>query len=298
MKKKLQVKRHHFCSPPPMPREQFLLAQQHMVDTNLRGKPPNKQLTDLLFLFSKKSLQGKPFQISGEHAAARKRTVTEFLLALRKIGRPCRNLKFVTRQSIFDVAQYWRANGMSISTVASRISHLNWLLMVLGKSERAVQKDILGTLAKNSPLSSEAIDSLPPSAPVDEQEIMRCLELATQLDRFVGSQLHLIYHLHLAPREVMGLKPTLNFYPATSVLAVEEGTRSRKMRLVGPLNPTQTELILNAQRLMEGYAEDQTYSPNFTKKEAMRRFYYFARKAGFIRATGGVTPDQLAKVPH
>jgi hypothetical protein len=174
--------------------------------------------------------------------------------------------------------------------VRTRISHLNWLLLTLGH-ESLVNAAAIVPAGAGLPgrTSSATLPNFDP-APIEA-----ALAQAAMLDRIAGLQLQLVYHLQLAPREVLGLRPIRSFRSEQRSLNIEEGTRSKKARLVGPLSEYQMALVRRAGELAGGRQHDRLGDAGISPAVTRQRFYYVARRVGFTTEMLGVTPEQLSR---
>jgi len=136
--------------------------------------------------------------------------------------------------------------------VPTRISHLNWLLMTLGHESLVNAEAIVPASAEVTSKTKASATSSATSPSIDPAHIEAALAQAAILNRIAGLQLQLVYHLQLAPREVFGLRPIRSFRTEQRWLNIEDGTRSRKARIVGPLSEYQMTLVTRAGELAGG----------------------------------------------
>lgn len=259
---------------------------------NLHG-----QLQQLFKAVGVESLNSKPKVVGAALQRARLHTIQEFLQELHWLGRKFKNLTWISPKFIALVVSSWLQRGFAASTLRSRMSHLNWLLAVLDKPERVQPKLLLSEIQLPPQQVQQVANPIPSQNSELHLRIEAALKAASQLDRFAGMQLKLVYHIKIAPREAIGFQPNWAFIPDQQYLFVESETRSIKPRKVGPLNAQQVALIREAQELVKPFKNDRLRLPERTPAEARARFYYIARKVGFSQDGLGITPDELFKLP-
>ena len=261
------------------------------LELALREKNPLRQLDALLQMSGRTSLQLKPFEVSANLAVARRHTIELFLKELQTLCQPIWKLDRVRPQHIATVCDSWLRRGTAASTVRTRISHLNWLLLTLGHESLV---NAAAIVPANAALTgkTKASATLPS---IDLALVETALAQAAILDRVAGLQLQLVYHLQLAPREVLGLRPIRSFRSEQRSLNIENGTRSKTAHTVGPLSEEQMTLVRRARELAGGRDHDRLFDAGTSASAMRQRFYYVARRVGFTTEKLGVTPEQLSR---
>ena len=249
------------------------------------------QVNYLFRAFGTFSLQKKPRNFSKDLISARIRTVMRLIDDSDAIGRPIKDIHNVSaNRSINILMHWWRYEEVSLFTLKTRISHLNWLFIVLRQTKTLSAS---GFISDYNLMSETNRESRAPDLP-SHAEIISAFDKASAMDRFVGIQLKLIYFLKLTPAQAISLRP-IGAIQSNHLTLTQEGT-PKPIKIIGPLNTKQVQIVEEAQALAKPFNINRIRLPEHSATVARYRFYYISKLTGFCQDMLGITPANLAKL--
>lgn len=208
---------------------------------------------------------------------------------LRDAGHPVKNLLNLGDRHVRTILTVWSGQGLSASTLASRISILRWLTTALGK--RGLVRDPV-----DYGFAAEDVHR-PQVATEDKSWTTRGTDPATKLeevaqeDPWVGIQLEMSRAFGLRVTEAILIKPRSAHVGDT--LRVEEGTKGGRTRIVPVRTDEQRAVLERAKAMSDRSARGNLVPPRRTPAQARQHLYYVCRRHGITKGQLGITVHGL-----
>jgi integrase len=218
---------------------------------------------------------------------ARAYIVHQFFNDVRKAGYAVTSVLNLSQKHIAAAVQKWAREGLSASTIQTRMSILRWLA-------EAVSKPGMVTDATDYGLTEEAVartyvaqeDKSWTSHEVLPKEKIKEIY---KLDVWVGIQLEMASALGLRVAEAIMMRPALCHLG--DMLRIDHGTKGGRTRLVEVRTVEQAEILSHAKEIAQKSPRGSLCPPGKKLAQAKNRLYYICRKVG-------VTKDQLGVTAH
>ncbi len=208
---------------------------------------------------------------------------------LKASGYAVKNLLNLDDRHVSAILNTWAGQGLSASTMATRISILRWLTTALGKHGLVRDPCHYGLAAEDT--------HRPQVATEDRSWCARGIDTAGRIklvgdeDAWVGIQLEMSRAFGLRLTESLLIKPRSAH--SGDALRVEEGTKGGRTRIVPIRTETQREVLERAKKMGDRTARGNLVPPRRTPSQARQRVYYLCRKHGITKAELGVTVHGL-----
>lgn len=240
---------------------------------------------------SRKAMRGKAKIVQESTVATRERRI-------RQIGRDLVELELLPfsvdhlkEKHVVALVKLWESKGFAAKTLQGKLAALRALLDWTGK--RATIRNPASFLTDRNLLRTPY---LPPKTrcwthlgvdPVEQFQRVRAL------DSHVAMQLCAIHGFGLSRAEAIRFKPCRA--DKGTFISVNDGTRGRRGRHVGPLTPEQRGLLEDMKRFVDYQPERSLSKEGSNLERATERFKYVMKKAGLTRKALGVTAWGLAR---
>ncbi|MDN3920042.1 tyrosine-type recombinase/integrase [Roseateles violae] len=206
---------------------------------------------------------------------------------IRLAGYALKSVLNLDQRHICAVAEKWRQQQLSASTIQGRLSILKWFSIAIGKRGLIREPAFYGFEADDVARTyvAEHDKSWTGNNVIPAEMIVKAYEL----DQWVGCQLELMKEFGLRVTEATLLRPRAS--DTGAALVVELGTKGGRTRIVKIRTDAQRQLLERAKVLALSGSRGSMIPASKTPAQARNRLYYICRKLG-------LTKDQLAVTPH
>lgn len=258
-------------------------VDQHLQRHYFHWKP---SLSALLNLVGNTGLKRQ--RVGHTTAARRKQELFLAFETLQALGYKLEDVRQLKGRHIQALMDEWIAKNHEAGTIDSRLSHLRWLAMWLGKEGMILPAHRY--VADPARVRRQTVATTDRSWTTNEVDVVAELAGVAQKDARVAMQLELAHAFALRVREAMLFRPHLDDLGA--VLRIQKGTKGGRERLVEVKTPEQRAVVERAKAfaLMPHHS---MVDPRMTVAQGRRRLYYVLERVDLTRKGKGVTPHGL-----
>ena len=204
-------------------------------------------------------------------------------------GLRIRKLESLSEKHVEALMERWRDAGICVATLHTRLSMISVLCDYLGK--RGLTKPIAHYFPDENMRRSTVVKESKAwkAKNVDVQEM---IALATQVDERLGVMLALKHAFGLRVKESIELRPSHSLIDHGKMLALHQGTKGGKPRMVPVNTPEQVRILHWALGVANSGNSKRVRWPDCSWKQAQQRFY------GLIRNRLGISKKALGVTPH
>jgi integrase len=228
---------------------------------------------------------------SSKTRTERRQFYLRIVAELWQLGMRIRRLESLAEKHVEALMAHWRANGIGVGTLHTRLSMISVLCNYLGK--RGVTKPI-DQYFPSEDMQRRTVATESKAWKAKSVDPLEMIRLATQVDERLGVMLALQHTFGLRVKESIELRPAHALIEGGRTLEVTQGTKGGKTRTVPVDTPLKAEVIQWAIRVANQGNPKRVRWPDRTWKQAQQRFYGLVRnRLGISRKALGVTPHGL-----
>lgn len=249
---------------------------------------PAKQLRVLLDEFGMSNLHKQKFNgiLNRKH---REHTIYQVIADLEAVGLKPKSLLNLKQKHVAAVVASWREKGLSASTIQTRLSHLRWLTVALGKRGFVREPMFYGLRAEEVARTYAASEDK--SWTGKQVDIDKKIAEARALDELVGARLDLMREFGLRLYEAMLLRPA--HADRGTYLEVVNGTKGGRPRTVPIRTQAQRDALERAKAVASRTDRGSLVPPGMNPGQARNRHNYIMRRLGLTKKVLGVVGHGL-----
>ncbi len=219
----------------------------------------------------------------------REQVIYQFVSDLKSAGFDLKNILNLRQKHILAAVRGWQAADLVAATIQTRLSHLRWLTVAIGKRGFVRDAQVYGLTDEEVARTYAAKEDK--SWTAKRIDIDAKIAEATAMDPFVGAQLDVM--------RAFGLRVTeaLLFHPAQAdrgdYVDVLYGTKGGRPRTVRIRTPEQRAALERAKTVAAGTPRGSLVPRGKTPAQARNRLYYLMKCLGLTKRQLGVTAHGL-----
>lgn len=219
----------------------------------------------------------------------RQQAIFQFARDLRSAGLNLQNLLNLKQKHIAAAVYIWKANGLAASTIQTRLSHLRWLTVAVGKRGFVLRPQDYGLAAEDVARTYVAMEDKSWSA--KNVDVKKKIAQAQEKDPFVGAQLEVMHAFGLRVTEAILFRP--READRQTYIDVIYGTKGGRARTV-LIRSTEQRAALDRAKAVAARTDRGSLVPRGKKPgQALNRLYYVMKVLGLTKSQLGVTAHGL-----
>lgn len=247
-----------------------------------------KQVIVLLDEFGHQHLYKK--KINGDlNKKHRAYAVFQFLDDVHAAGFKIHNILNLGQKHVAAAVKSWIEKDLAAATIQTRLSHLRWFTVAMGKRGLIMPPTHYGLAAES--VARIYVATQDKSWPAHGVLPAEMVQKASAMDLYVGAQLEAMQQFGLRVTEAILFDPITA--DRVSHLYITAGTKGGKPRTVLVQNDEQRASLVRLKVIAATTDRGSLVPPGKKPKQARNRLYYVCRKLGITRDELGVTAHGL-----